>query len=497
MKLTHNKMGTGGESRRNAAEEQQESPEKRRSKFTKILNEGIAAVKRTGRVIGFAVGMTVMAVACGGTPKATGDADAYDDAPADTSDTGTDSDVPDGPDGTTCSNSYDELPGGVNPDLAKTSNTPVHFNGPEGESVDGTAQVTMSGDMEGIVDLGECPDEPGTRVAFAGNSVILTPSWRIDVPDGSGQFNDVGDDSCSSPPEAPPISMLNAEANITAIPAIIGSMSGTAEVGFSEPIVASVIDVDSGETLEMPIPIPGMLPAVRSVAVVSGSTTKVGANVLSEDGEELSSSELQGNIGANNSKTIKLIKTESIVPSDIIWEDGPGAYSSFYVCLRPPSTETPTTRVEDAVEISAEEVLGAVSDSCGEKIFASFIIKDISAEYNTERYYEGVDPFYFKNRFSIENDLHNGEGLEAMDTENMPKLRIVMKGSSNDLDLGEAVYIDLFVTFTIESVEENPSNGTKDSWTVTVPVSLIMPEANDSPTGFRNICGYSPALGGF
>lgn len=489
MKLTHNKVGTGGEPRRNAAEERQSNPRKR-NKLSKFFMETLPnTVKKHARVLALVTGMTVTAVACTGNQNHTGNPDSSTDAPADTTDADTDTSTPGA-----CPGSYDELEGAVNPLMRKTESMPLYFNGPEGESVSGTAEITVGADAEDLVILGDCTGLADTSAAFGGSEATITPSFRIDVIDAYGQFTSLSAESCSPSGESPPVSMFSegeiVVGNVTLIPAQLSSLPGGAEVGLVNPIDLKVVNAMGGAELANPI----VLTAVTTVMVASDpSMLTMAAKPLSSDGTELTTSEVHATTDPLQSNKLKIFKTDSMLPDIGRWklEGTPGDEGSVQLCLRPCSDENPYAVVEEAVELTGLDITGAVSDSCGE-LFASFDVVSINAQFNTERHTLGVEPLHLAADYELATELNYGEGLDAL-SEGSPKAYVyVRRAIATDLDTGDRVMMDVDVTVTMQSREENPNTGEKDVKQFEFTIHVSVPSRAD----YGTVCGCEPSLPG-
>lgn len=487
MRLRHDNREKDGKPRLNAAEEIQSNSSKKRSGFAKFFMETIpVAVKKSAVVIAFAFATTLTAYACTGKFDTSGNADSTTDAPVDSVDGDTDVDVPG-----SCPGAYDELEGEVSPLMRKTESRLLHFNGPEDESVSGTAEITLGGDIEGPLVLGDCPGEADTVAAFGGSEATVTPSFRIDIPDAHAEMPAIGSESCSPGADAPPVSMFNDEANLTLIPAQFGPASGGVEAGLVNPLAMKVID---GVGAELPSPIP-LGAEVTSVMVVSEpSTLTLAAKPLSSDGLELSTSEVNASVSSASSKKLKIFKSDTMLPNIGRWraEGTPGPDSSTYICLRPCMSEGADAIVENSAELLGFDVSGAVSDTCG-KVFAGFDVVSITAEFDPTRSPPfGIEPAHLAGDYSLVVEHNYGEGLDAL-SEESPKAYIFLeRRSTTFLDSGELVVMDINVTLTLQSRESNPNTGEKDTTEYSFGIRLSVPAKPDNPS----ICGCTPALPG-
>ncbi len=511
MRLRHDNKEMEDKPRLNTAEDMQSDSPKKRGKFAKFFMETVPeTVKKTACVIGFAVGMTVVAVACGSASKyKIGDADIDSDAPADVADTDSPDVIGDEieeTDATPCSGVYEELEGTVNPIIARTAANPVDLNGPEEASVSGTAEFTIGGSVEGdgLLHLGNCPDDENAVAAFGaqGTSVAIVPSWRIDVADGFAQMPEVDGVSCVPPESVPPISMFNDEANITLIPALVGSVDGSAEVGFSTPVTASIIDGVSGLELSVPLMLEGNGYVVTSFAVYSNSLARAGAKVLSGEGTELLSSEVNGSVGSARSKTFEIVQigdSDTILPTLDGWRPvrapGPdgtmietaGPEGSLYVCLAPCSPDSPYTAVELPVQISPDVINAAVSNSCGD-LFAAFDIVSISAAFlETDDFVRGFKPPHLASNYSLSADLHYGDGAAMGET---PIVYLYVRRAASAFTGGDEVVMLIEATVTIESRDVNPATGAKETAEFIFQFKLSVPSYGD----YHDVCGCNESI---
>jgi len=485
MRIRNSICGKGGLDSAIATEENRHSTVNKRNKFAAFFTEKLPEFARKSAELVFtATAATVFAVACSGDPTHTGSPDTSTDTSVDSTDGHTDGDTytPGA-----CPGSYDELEGEVPSLMAKNQTKPLYFNGPEGDSVSGTADITVGGMTEGLLVLGDCAGEADTVAAFGGSEATVVPSFRIDVPDARGEFNPVGSESCSPTPDAPPISMFNGEANLTLIPAQLGSIPGGAEVGLVGPFVLKVVD-GTGAELSNPISLLG----VNSIMVVSESSVlALAAKLLSGEGSELAMTEVHASVDAASSKKIKIFRTDSMVPTIGNWrvQGTPGPDGSVYACTRPSLADGPETVVITPVEIDAEVIEAAISDSCG-KIFASFDIISLNVEFDTRRFTLGIEPLQFSLDYSFANESNYGEGLDAM-SEGSPKAYMHIKRTGDShLDTGDFIIMDLKATFTIQSRDVNPLTGEKDTGEGMFYIRVSVP----SLANYYTICGYTPAL---
>jgi len=486
MRIRNSICGKSGLDSAIATENNNGSTVNKRNKLASFFLEKVPeAVRKGAEVLATATAATVIAVACSGDPNHTGNPDTSTDAPADSTDAHTDGDTytPGA-----CPGSYDELEGEVDPLMAKKETKPVYFNGPEGESVSGHADVEVGGMVEGLLVLGDCSDEDNTIAAFGGSEATVTPSFRIDIPNADGEFNSIGGESCTPTPDAPPISMFNGEANLTVIPAQLGSVTGGAEVGLVTPLVLKIVDQD-GTELSNPMDTLG----VNSIAVLSEpATLALAAKLLSGEGSELATSEVHAYLESVSSKKIKVFKEDSMLPEMRDWTaiGSPGRSGSVYICARPcVSDGGPETVTITPVEIDAEEVMGAVSDTCGE-VFSSFDIVSVGAEFDTSTFTMGIEPIQFYLDYSLVNDSNYGEGLDAM-SEDSPKVYIhVKRTGESHLDTGDLIQMDLKVTAIAESRDNNPLTEEKSVKEYEFTLRLSVPSLGD----YYSVCGCEPAV---
>lgn len=483
MRLRHDNEEVKGKPRLNAAEETiPESSNRKRNKLAKFFMETVpATVKNSALVIAFMVGTTVTAHACSGRFDTVGNADGNTDAPADTVDD--DTDAPGA-----CPGTYEELEGEVNPLIAKTQTRPLNFNGPEGESVSGEAQVTVGGEISGPLVLGDCPGEAGTVAAFGGAEATVTPSFRIDIPDAHGEFNAVAAESCSAVPDAPPISMKDGEANITVIPAQLGSVPGGAEVGLVNPLNMKVVNPDTGAELSSPIAL-GDITSIAVITEPSGLT--LAAKVLSGEGSELAASEVSAPVSTADSKKLKVFNSSSMLPGIGRWQaqGEPGEGGTVTVCLRPCVPADPFSEIVKEVEIAGLDITGAVSDACG-KVFASFDIVSVTAEFDDTVFPYGIDPPHLRGDYSLLAEMHYGNGLDAM-SDASPKVYLsVRRQTSSYVDVGELVTMDVAITVIAESRNANPATGEKDRKEFVFNVRLSDPQSGD----YYTKCGCTASL---
>lgn len=485
--------------------DEETSPDKKNKEFS-FFKEITESVKKTARIMAIATAATVAAVSCQNVSKARGDAEDI----VEIEDSHTEEDAPDIPDiieEDVIEDEVDEpeincmegvsLEGEV-PDLISTYEEElVHFNGPEGESVEGTAEITLGAEIDTseLLMLGECPDETNTIAAFGfqGTSVTVTPSWRIDVNGANGEMPEMDADLCPPPEEEIAISMFNDSVNTTVIPALIGSVEGRVETEFSNVLSAYIYDGVS--EVSSPILLSEGGNAVKSISIVSAeSVIGLDSTIHSNTGEELSSSVLEETILSRNSRTLKISQLDSddsMLPDigNWVFEGLSGPEGDVYICIRPCLPALPITAIDKTAEISGIDIAPAVIDSCG-KIFAAFDILFVDAEFNETDYPpRGIIPFHLADDYSVLAG-HYGDGLDAMDGGDTKIYVNLRRRSTSLMDTGDRVELHLTVYATVQSRENNPATDESDVKDISFNVTLIVPSSGD----YFDVCGCDASL---
>ena len=484
------------------------SPDKK-EQFS-FYKEIIESVKKTARIIALATAATVVAVSCHNSTKYNKDAeDIVEIEDSHTEDIIDDTDIPDIIEEDIVEDEVDEpeaeiscsegspLEGEVSDLISTYDEEHVHFNGPAGESVDGTAEITLGGDVNisELLILGDCPDETNTIAAFGvqGTSLAVTPSWRIDVIEANAEMPEIDADFCPPPEEEIAISMFNDSVNTTVIRALIGSVEGSVETEFSNVLSASVYDGDTETTSPIALTESGYI--VKMISVLSeDSRVSLASTIHSNTGEELSSSVLEETIVSKTSKTLKVSQLgpgNSILPDIGSWtfEGLAGPEGDVYICLRPCEPDPATTPVDKTAEISGIDITPMIINSCG-KMFAAFDIISVDAAFNAISYPPtGIEPFHLSDDYSLRTG-HYGDGLNAMDSGDAKLYVQLRRRSTTVLDSGDRVELNILVTATVQSRDDNPATGEKDTQEISFNIRLIVPSGSD----YSTVCGCDASL---
>jgi len=482
--------------------------------FLKDIAESLKSVTRTTAIL---VSATVIAVACGHSKKNIGDADEIDavediqeedaespdlpdvieDSPEDSSEDVIDEDTPMDEEHEIVCTEGTTLEGEVPPLIANTEIESLEFNGPVGQRASGSAEITMGGEVSGsgLLMLGECPAEPGSVAAFGAQDspVTVIPSWRIDVSGANAELSGVSAEVCPPPEEEIPISMFNDETNLTAIPALLGTENGRAQVGFANFLSAVIMDGDTETT--SPILLSSGDFAIKSIAVFSvESALNLDTAVYSDIGTELMRHTLGTTLEPKSSKKLKISQLDSdnpMLPNLGNWraQGTPGPDGSVYLCLRPCLPDPASTIVEEAVEVEAVDVTGVIEDTCG-KLFAAFDVVSVTAEFDTTRFIYGIEPLHLAVDYSLSTTMHYGDGLDAM-SEDSPSIFIYVRRESRTvLDSGDLIVMDIRANAEVETRDNHPVTGIPDTADISFNFRVSVPSLGD----YYLICGCNPSL---
>ncbi|MEM4359494.1 MAG: hypothetical protein QXT45_03105, partial [Candidatus Bilamarchaeaceae archaeon] len=341
------------------------------------------------------------------------------------------------------------------------------------------------GEIENVLILGECPNEPGSVAAFGaqGSSVVVTPKYRIDM--GKNRFEAnlpaVSDELCP-PPEIDnlPISRFEDYVNKVTKGAIVGTVSSRAEFSFiTAPIVPKII-VDGSETSSILTPLEESDYALKAIAIeLRNSALGMSSRIYSTSGEIVKQLELQGNIENASSKLLKIFQVSQankILPT-INWMLPPaeGPAGSIKMCLR----SADGTPKETPLVITGD-VVGVVDDTCADKIFAAFELANLNAVI------EQFDPPHLEENYSIQTV--NGTGLDSMGG-GTPTITINLKWEKRTTLLDSMVMMRIIVNAEIVSKQPNPATGVNDVVSFRRDNILIY---DPDPRDYQRECGYNP-----
>jgi len=461
--------------------------EKKESRFRKFCNHLLDATKVTTRVLAVAVGVTVMAYGCSGKPHQTGDSDVDNDVPEETAD-GSDSDAPDLPDildedvddeeMEDCIAGGEILEGEVSPLLSNSETGEAVLDGADSE-VSGDIETTVGGEVSGnLLTLGECPEDSNSVAAFGvqDEEVAVIPEYRLDLGGFtfSAEMPSV-DDSVCPPPETDgvPVSMFIDETNLAVKAASVGTVESRGEFGFITPLIP-VILVDGSEAVS-PVALDGSGYSVKTLMIrLPDSALDMGATVYSNTGENILEREINGSVGALDSKVLRMYQMgpgASILPA-VNW-DTP---TSMVMCLR--SSDGSPKEIDLVIN---SEVIAPVVDACG-KIFAGFDVDSLTVDITS------FSPPHLEPNYSISSSV--GHGLSAMAGGN-PDITVTFRREAVAMDVGEEVTMQAVISGRVISTDNNPETGMLESISFTLPMIVISdPDRFD----YSDACGYSPSL---
>jgi len=452
----HNNLRGKGETRRNTAEGQcEDSPERKKGKFASFMKESLGVMKRSARVIGFAVGMTLVVAACGNDNKPVGDTNVDGDVPADVTDADTYDGTDVGPDGS-CVGPGEPLAGEVNPEIAKTRNWDASFNG-EGIT-SGSATFTIGADLDGdYVMLGDCGDGVKAALAVQDDSISAEPQARLDYNPETGEITYTGGENLceplSSADNTVSASLFNTYANLTRRNITVGGETAPVELGFTDSL-APVLLVNGSEVSSANVLIDGRDFSLKTLTVmIPEENLKLAVNLYSNSGLELLSGVLEGTLSATifgedvlNSQELRIFQIgsgNSLLPSAEF-----DTSLDAYLCIRcEPQEETRTMNITITVPVTDEK--------CG-PIHGGYTVESLSGTIVR------VVPDHLFSDFSI-SDV-TATSLEPLQDASLApqSVSVTLLRTPGIYDTGERIDIIVEISGTMRSVLVNPETGMRD-----------------------------------
>ncbi|MEM2908723.1 MAG: hypothetical protein QW171_01030, partial [Candidatus Bilamarchaeaceae archaeon] len=204
MKLEYSQKNMMKESEAEIGEPAGKS-EERKSRLREFCSKLWDATKRNAATICLAAGAALAVQNCGGNVHEKEDADSTEileeNNEMSQTDETEDQNEEEGAN-QNCLGPGTPLEGEVSGPIANKTTGVTTLSCPDSQ-VSGDIEVTVGGEIENVLILGECPNDPGSVAAFGaqGSSVVVTPKYRIDM--GKNQFEAnlpaVSDELCPPP----------------------------------------------------------------------------------------------------------------------------------------------------------------------------------------------------------------------------------------------------------------------------------------------------------